>query len=429
MGIREKVKKLPQGPGVYIMKSKRGKAIYVGKASSLRKRAGSYFSKAVDLKTDSLLKNVEDIDYIECGSSEQALILEAALIKEKKPKYNISLRDNKSYPYIEITKEKFPRIFISRPKVNPVRSIKFKGEKNKTSNGVKNKNLLFGPYPQAKTLESALTLIRRVFPYRSCKRMPKEACLFFHLKLCPAPCIGKISLSAYKNNIQSICRILKGQRRELVSELTAKMKKSAAGKKFEEAASLRDKLLAIDSLYKGRPKVHEIIALKEILSLPVLPLYIEAIDISSLGRSDCVGSVAVFRDGVPDKNSYRRFRIRTARKRDDYDMIAEVIRRRYSRLIKENSPLPNLIIVDGGKGHLLRAHKESETLGVSIPLIGIAKKNEEIWTVSKKTPLTIPRSNPGLHLIQKARDEAHRFAHAYGLVCRKKRIVATTKNK
>ncbi len=402
--ISNGVKKLPLGPGVYIMKSKRGKVIYVGKASSLRKRVSSYFSKAVDSKTNSLLKAVDDIDYIRCESSEQALILEAALIKEKKPKYNISLRDNKSYPYIEITKEKFPRIFISRPKV-------------------KNKNLFFGPYPQVKTLESALTLIRRIFPYCSCKRMPKKACLFFHLKLCPAPCKGEISLSAYKNNIESICKILKGQRRELASELTAKMKKLAAGKKFEKAASLRDKLLAIDSLYEGKPKAHEIIALKEILNLPKLPLYIEAIDISSLGRSDCVGSVVVFRDGVPDKNSYRRFQIRTAKKRDDYDMIAEVMRRRYSRLIKERSCLPNLIIVDGGKGHLLRADKELEALGIFIPLIGIAKKNEEVWTVSKKTPVIISRSNSGLHLIQRARDEAHRFAHAYGLVHREKRTI------
>ncbi|NQT28120.1 MAG: GIY-YIG nuclease family protein [Candidatus Omnitrophica bacterium] len=404
MGIKEKVKKLPQGPGVYIMKSGKGKAIYVGKATSLRKRVSSYFSKVVDSKTDGLLKNIDDIDYIECESPEQALILEAALIKEKKPKYNISLRDNKSYPYIEITKEKFPRVFISRPKAN-------------------NKNFLFGPYPRAKTLESALTLIRKVFPYCSCKRMPKEACLFFHLKLCPAPCKGEISLSAYESNIQNICKILKGQRKELVSGLTAKMKKAAVAKKFEQAAFLRDKLLAIDNLYEGKPKVHEIIALKEILNLPRLPLHIEAIDISSLGTSDCVGSVVVFKDGVSDKNSYRRFQIRTVRKRDDYDMIAEVIRRRYSRLIKENFPLPNLIIVDGGKGHLLRADKELETLGVSIPLIGIAKKNEEIWTVSKKTPLVISRSNSGLHLIQRARDEAHRFAHVYGLVRRKKRIM------
>jgi len=410
MDVREKVKKLPQSPGVYIMKSKRGKAIYVGKASSLQKRVSSYFSKTVDSKTDRLIKNVDDIDYIECESAEQALILEAALIKEKKPKYNVSLRDNKSYPYIEITKEKFPRIFISRP-----RAI--------------NKSLLFGPYPQAKTLESALALIRRVFPYCSCKRMPKEACLFFHLKLCPAPCIGKISLSAYEDNIRSVRKILKGQRRELVIQLTAKMKKLAAEKKFEKAAFIRDKVLAIDNLYEGKPKDHEIIALKEILNLPKLPLYIEAIDISSLGRSDCVGAVVVFRDGVSDKNSYRRFQIRTARKRDDYDMIAEVIRRRYSRLMKENSFLPNLIIVDGGKGHLSRADKELRALGVSVPLIGIAKRNEEIWKVSKKTPVVISRSNPGLHLIQRARDEAHRFAHTYGLVRRRKRTVTRAKIK
>ena len=420
MDIREKVKKLPQVPGVYIMKSKGGTILYIGKASSLRKRAGSYFSKAVDLKTDSLLKNVGDIEYVECESPEQALILEAALIKEKKPKYNISLRDNKSYPYVEITKEKFPRVFISRPKA-------------------KNKNLFFGPYPQAKTLKSALTLIRRVFPYRSCKRMPKNACLFFHLKLCPAPCLAgeavplgiseatplgrKVSLCDYRTNMRNICKILKGERKELVRELTIKMKKLAAIKNFEAAVLLRDKLTAIDSLYKGKPKVHEIIALKEILGLTCLPLVIEAIDISSLGRCDCVGSVVVFRDGVSDKSSYRRFQIKTAKERDDYDMIAEVLRRRYSRLIKEKNSLPNLIIIDGGKGHLLRACKELEALRISIPMIGIAKKNEEIWTLLAKNPLSISKSNSGLRLIQKVRDEAHRFAHAYGLLRRRKRIL------
>jgi len=405
MDIKEKIKKLPLGPGVYIMKSKRGKVIYVGKATLLRKRVSSYFSKVVDSKTESLLKNISDIDYIECVSPAQALILEAALIKEKKPKYNISLRDNKSYPYIEITKEKFPRIFISRPKLQ-------------------NKSILFGPYPQAKTLKPALTLIRRVFPYRSCKRMPKSVCLFFHLKLCPAPCVEKLSNNSYKNTIKNICRILKGQRKELVKELTKKMQKASAEKNFEQATILRDKLLAIDSLYTGNPKVHEIISLKEILNLSKLPLYLEAVDISSLGRNDCVGSIVVFRDGISDKNSYRRFQIKTARARDDYDMIAEVIRRRYSRLKKEKSSFPDLIIVDGGKGHLLRADKELKLLGISIPLIGIAKRNEEIWMVTKKNPLVISRDNPGLHLIQKIRDEAHRFAHSYGLVRRKKRTMS-----
>jgi len=402
--IKEKVNELPLSPGVYIMKSKIGKVIYVGKATSLRKRVRSYFSKVVDTKTDSLLKNIEDIDYIECISPEQALILEAALIKEKKPKYNISLRDNKSYPYIEITNEEFPRILISRQKQQ-------------------NKNILFGPYPQAKILKPALTLIRRVFPYRSCRRMPKSVCLFFHLNLCPAPCIGNITPSVYKNTIKNICRILKGQRKELVKEVTTNMQKAAIEKRFEQATVLRDRLLAIDSLYTGNPKVHEIISLKEILKLTKLPLYVEAIDVSSLGNNDCVGSVVVFRDGVSDKNSYRRFQIKTARERDDYDMIAEIIRRRYRRLLKDKISLPDLVIVDGGKGHLLRAHKELELLGIFIPLIGIAKRNEEIWTIDKKVPLIVSRSNPGLHLIQKIRDEAHRFAHSYGLACRKKRVI------
>ena len=209
----------------------------------------------------------------------------------------------------------------------------------------------------------------------------------------------------------------------MVRELTAKMKKLAETKNFEKAASLRDKLLAIDSLYEGKPKVHEIIALKEALGLSHLPLLIEGVDVSSLGRCDCVGSIVVFRDGVPDKNSYRRFRIKTAKKRDDYDMIAEVLRRRYSRLKDDKSLLPNLIIIDGGKGHLLRADRELRALGISIPLIGIAKKNEEIWVPLAKTPLSISRGNPGMRLIQRVRDEAHRFAHAYGLLRRKKRTI------
>lgn len=201
------------------------------------------------------------------------------------------------------------------------------------------------------------------------------------------------------------------------------MRRLAAGKRFEEAASLRDKLLAIDNLYKGKPRTHELIALKEALGLAHLPLCIEAIDISSLGKSDSVGSVVAFRDGVPDKNNYRRFRIKTAKKRDDYDMITEVVRRRYSRLIREKRTLPDLIIIDGGKGHLLRTYKELAILGISIPLISIAKRNEEIWMPPAQAPLPITRDNPGLYLIQRVRDEAHRFAHTYGLLRRKKRIL------
>jgi excinuclease ABC subunit C len=403
MDIKKKLKKLPNRCGVYIMKSKNKKVLYIGKASSLKSRVSSYFSGNYKKRNDMLVNNIASIDYVECQTQEQALILEAALIKEKKPKYNIALRDNKSYPYLAVTKEKFPRIFICRPKG-------------------KGKNILFGPYPVASILRPALAAMREVFGYRSCKTMPKSACLFFHLKLCPAPCIGKISFSAYKVNIESICRLLKGQRRELTRTLKAKMRKLAKEKHFEQAASLRDRLKAIDNLYKGKPKTHEMISAKLTFGLPAIPLNIEAIDISSLGNSDSVGSVVVFRDGVPDKSSYRRFKIRETEGMDDYAMMAEVVRRRYSRLKKEKRAFPDLIIIDGGKGHLMRSYKVLKSLGISIPIISIAKQNEEIWLPFKRNPLRISRSQPCLHLIQRIRDEAHRFAHAYGLIRRKKRI-------
>lgn len=400
MDIKEKVKKFPLGPGVYIMKSARGKVLYVGKASSLRKRVSSYFVSRNFPKTEALLENVFDIDYIECDSPQQALILEAALIKENKPKYNISLRDSKSYPFVEVTDEEFPRIFMSRPRV--------KG-------GLK----LFGPYTDAKTLKSALTLIRRIFPFRSCRKMPKKPCLFFHLKLCPAPCAGKVSRKDYKAVVVSICKILKGQRKELIKSLRVKMKNLASQKNFEQAAKVRDKLLALEGLYKGRPKEHEIISLKEILNLSRLPLAIEAVDISSLGPNEAVGSLVTFRDGAPDKNNYRRFLIREVKGVDDYAMAAEVVRRRYRRLIREKTKFPDLLIIDGGKGHALKAYNELKALGVSAQVIGIAKRNEEVWFPNRKEPLIIPKDSPCLHLIQRVRDEAHRFAHAYLLYRRR----------
>lgn len=408
MDIREKVKKIPAVAGVYIMKSKRGEVLYVGKASSLKKRINSYFSNRGSVKIDNLLEKVANIDYIECNSPEQALILEAALIKEKKPKYNIALRDNKSYPYLEITREKFPRLTISRPRV-------------------KTKNILIGPYPRVKVLKDALSLIRKIFPYRSCKTMSKNACLFFHLKLCPAPCIKKISSRSYKNNVESICKILRGERKKLVNGLKNKMNKLAAKRNFEEAAKIRDKLLAIEGLYEGKPKEHELISLKEMLGLPALPLVIEAIDISSLGSSNSVGSLVTFKDGIPDKNNYRRFLIREIKSRDDYAMIAEVVRRRYSRLIREKKALPDLTIIDGGKAHAQRARKELDSLGLKIPIIGIAKRNEEIWFPHKEKPLIIPKDSPCLHLIQRVRDEAHRFAHAYQLIRRRKTLIGENK--
>lgn len=402
MDIKEKVKLAPDTFGVYIMKDIKGDVIYIGKAVSLKKRLSSYFSnKSLSIKTVSMLKEVADIEYITCNSEEQALILEAALIKERKPKYNIALRDDKSYPYVVITNEEFPRIFIARPKQ-------------------KSNNLLFGPYPKAKLLKAALRLIRGIFGYRSCKNLPKSACLFFHLNLCPAPCIKKISADEYKEIVENIIRILKGERKELIEKLEEKMKQFAERQEFEEAQKIRDKIFALYNLYQGISFKHQLISLKEFLNLEKIPLVIEAIDISSLAGVCMGGSVVVFRDGMPDKSNYRRFRIKEVNKTDDYAAIAEVVRRRYSRLLAEGKRLPDLLIIDGGKGHLEKAKSELDKLNLKIPVIAISKGEEKIWLPDSSQPLNLSRNNPALQLIQRLRDEAHRFAHKYHLIMRRK---------
>jgi excinuclease ABC subunit C len=416
MDIREKIKTLPLSCGVYIMKSQEGEVLYVGKATSLRKRVSSYFSRQVSLKTGLLVSHIADIEYIECGNEEQALILEAALIKEKKPKYNISLRDDKSYPYVEITNEEFPRIYITRKRTNK-------------------KSTFLGPYPQVNVVKSVLNILRKIFPYCSCRCFNpltgtsphrgsrKSKCLFFHLKLCPAPCAGEISSQEYKENIKAIIRVFKGEREELIGYLRKKMEKLSSENKFEEAAQLRDKLNALINLYQGRNLTHELISLKEALDLPSTPLYIEAMDISSLSGREATGSVVVFRNAVPDKNSYRRYRIKHVSGIDDYACIAEVTQRRYARLSLEKRKMPDLLIIDGGLGHVQTAKKELDKLNLKIPVIGIAKRNEEIWFPESKSPLVIPKTRPCLHLIQRIRDEAHRFARKYHLLLRKKRMV------
>ena len=404
MDIKERIKKLPLSSGVYIMKSQHNEVLYIGKASSLRKRVNSHFVLRKGMQTHSFLNKVAEVSFITCDTPQQALILEAALIKEKKPKHNIALRDSKSYPYIEITNEDFPRVFISRPKKN-------------------SKNFIFGPYPQTKVLKSALLLMRNIFPYRSCKNMGKTSCLFFHLNMCLGPCVGKVSVIEYRQNIKNIREILTGRRKQVIEGLKIKMRRAAKNLQFEQAKNFRDKLLAVDILYKGKPRTHEIIFLKEALKLPSFPLVIEAVDISSLGRDNSVGSVVVFNEGLPDKSSYRRFRIKKANSQDDYAMIAEVLKRRYLRMSQEKRVFPDLLIIDGGRGHLSTALKVLNSLGVSVPVISIAKENEEIWLPQCKCPLVFSRSNSSLHLIQRIRDEAHRFAGQYQKFLHEKKLL------
>ena len=403
--LRDKAKTLPLTAGVYIMKSRSGEVLYVGKALCLRKRVASYFAVNRPPKTEALMRNTADIEYVECSGEAQALLLEAALIKERQPKYNIDLKDDKSYPYVEITQEKFPRLRLVRPRGKI---------------GAR----LFGPYASAQLVRSALELIRKVFPYCSCRRMPDRPCLYYHLGLCPAPCQGKISGREYRANIANIRRILRGERLVLVKKFEEKMKRLAGANDFEQAAAVRDKLVALNELYGGRIQVHELVDLKNMLDLPCVPLEVEAVDISNISGTLAVGSLVVFRQGVPDKSSYRRFRVKNVSGADDFAMIEEVVRRRYQRLKAESQRFPDLLMVDGGQGQVRKAKSVLDRLGVSMPLVGLAKRNEELWLPGSSVALVISGDRSGLHFLQRVRDEAHRFAHSYHLLLRRKKLKA-----
>jgi excinuclease ABC subunit C len=417
MAIKEKLKDLPDGPGVYVFKDERGKALYVGKATSLKKRVSSYFRKSpyYSPKAEALILNVKDLEYIRTPSEAQALLLEANLIKENQPRYNVEFRDDKSFPKVKITNEDFSAIFICRPKR-------------------KNKARYFGPYTNAKLLRQALRAIRRVFPFRSCRTMPKSVCLNYYLNLCPAPCIGKINRRDYREIIEKICLFLEGKLEELIKDLSIKMEKEAKEKNFERATKLRDQIKALSSLIEsclpagqtGEWQVgskQELEELKKRLNLPNLPRRIEAFDISNIFGKEAVGSMVWFYDGKPNKNNFRRFRIKTVEEIDDYKMLAEVIQRRYRRVKKEKLPYPDLIIIDGGKGHLSVAKRELKRSGLSLPLMGIAKGEEQIYVVGKRTPLILPSTSAALHLLQRIRDEAHRFALAYHHILRRKKTL------
>ena len=403
MDIKKIVDTLPDSCGVYIMKAKGGKILYIGKATSIKKRVLSH-ARSSSAKAIILKNKVVDIEYMLCDTEEQALILEASLIKERKPQYNVSLRDDKSYPYVVITKDTCPRIYIRRlPKVND--------------------GMRFGPFTNVRLLKRALHLIRKIFPYCSCKK-PRKGCLYQHLKVCPElQAGGGFLVDEYKENIDNICKVLSGSRKELVEKLGARMQKFVLRQQFEEAAKLRDQLVALYTLYSGKRQVNELLILKEVLNLKKIPFIIEAIDISSLFGKEAVGSVVVFRDGLPDKSSYRRYRIKQVEGIDDYRMIQEVVKRRYGRATREGWVLPQLIIIDGGYAHVRGAAEELNNLKLDIFIIGIAKKNEEIWFPRKRKPLVLSKDNSALHLLQRIRDEAHRFAHAYHLLRRKKRIM------
>lgn len=401
MVTKEKIKSLPQSSGVYIMKGADGAVLYVGKAINLRKRVSSYFRAKPSLvgRISAMVQLVDDIDYIATSTEAEALIYENGLIKRLAPRYNVALKDGKSYPMIKLTTdEDFPRLVITREKKN-------------------DKADYYGPYANAKLLRQAVILLKQIFPLRSCAKMGKKVCLEFHIEQCLGPCAGNIDKAGYSEIVNELKLFLEGRRKELLDSISSGMREAAKSEDFETAIRFKSRLEALGTIradavsYRPAGEMDE---LKSILKISGKLETIEAFDVSNIMGEAAVGSMIYFKKGHPDKNEYRRFKIKTVSGIDDYSMIREIVRRRYSRLLEEKKEFPDLILIDGGRGHLSVACEELEKLGLTeLKVIGIAKEFEKIYVKGRKDPIILPKESKALHLLQRIRDEAHRFAISY----------------
>lgn len=525
------ITELPDQSGVYLIKNARDKIIYIGKAKSLKKRIRSYFNTTKDLKTRHLQSRIYDIETIITNNECEALLLENNLIKRWKPKYNINLKDGKTYPVIKLTAEDYPRVFRTR-------TITFDGSK------------YYGPFPRVNQIDLYLNLIDQLFPLRKCRgklKLRPNPCLNYHINRCSAPCCGKISREDYLKQVESVKLLLSGKTEKLVRELNAAMHQASGNLDFEKAGKYRDRIVAIEELaaeqkvvdfigeerdyigflsrdylacgvilqmrggklvgretflfedyspdselmlhfltkyYSNMEKLPGTIylpekidsklyteflarltgkkikilypqkgrntrlvamaqgaaleklsssennqrqllkALQKSLHLPAVPNKIEGFDIAHLGGRDTVASMVTFLHGLPHKSRYRQFRIRSLKgKIDDYQAIKEVIARRYSRLLNENQQKPDLILIDGGRGQLNAALSILSALGLSsIPVAGLAKREEQIFLPQNPEPLILEPSSPALRLLQRVRDESHRFATSRHRSMRDKKV-------
>ncbi|MEI7958018.1 MAG: excinuclease ABC subunit UvrC [Verrucomicrobiota bacterium] len=461
--LRKKLHDLPHKPGVYLMRDRLNRVIYVGKARDLRKRVSQYFmeskKRTADAKTRALLDSVWDLEWHTVRSEPEALLLEGKLIKEFRPKYNVSFRDDKRFLMVKVDMaEEWPRFRLAR----------FKREDNAR---------YFGPYADAGALRHTLHFMRKRFGILTfgrgapTERELKSSSFQVHLKL------TGLNPDQYRQKVEEACEFIAGQSKELLGELEEQMKKAAAKLDFERAAELRNMLddlratmaptrrftrFTRNTLPSTVVPEADLLALKDALQLTAPPRVMECFDISNISTTHIVASMVCFRDGVPDISSYRRYRIKTVAGQNDFASMAEVIRRRYSRILLEAreqttapdgetpggdlSPefsqeapaeavarlnrlgvcpvrLPDLVIVDGGKGQLSSACKELQRLGLNeLPIIGLAKEFEEIYRPSRPVPLLLPEDSGALRLLQRIRDEAHRFANGYHQLLMKRRI-------
>lgn len=412
---------LPTNPGVYFFEDKLGNVIYIGKAKNLKKRVASYFTSRGKLgsKTLSLVLEIAKVKTIKVESEIESLLLEANFIQKYMPKYNVKFADSKAYPLIRIKiKDKYPKVLIAR-KVEDKKSI------------------YFGPYPDVGAMKLVLKIARRIFPYQSVLNHPKKICLYNHLGLCPCPEVTDDK--NYKKNIRHLINFLKGDTKKVLKDLENEKKKFVKSEEFEKASDNQKKIDAIklitSSHYKPLDYVEnpnlssdlrniEIADLQKILQAHgvklLLPERIECFDISLISGKYATGSMVVFTNGEKDSSMYRRFKIRYAGKPSDFAMIEEVLRR---RLNHKEWELPNLFIVDGGKGQVSVATRALLEKKINVPVIGLAKR-EEIIVTSNLEEIKLPKDSKVLHLLQRIRDEAHRFAITYHRKLRSKSFLS-----
>lgn len=518
--LKEKLAILPDQPGCYLMKDKQGTVIYVGKAKVLKNRVRSYFTGSHDGKTLRLVGEIVDFEYIVTSSNLEALILELNLIKKYDPKYNIQLKDDKTYPFIKITAEKQPRLLI-------------------TPNVKKDKGKYFGPYPNAQSAHETKKLLDRMYPLRKCSNMPDKVCLYYHMGQCLAPCVKEVTEEQNKEIVDEIIKFLNGGHKEIRSELETKMYEASEKLEFERAKELRDQIAHIDAIMEKQKMIMSDLVDRDVFGYAVdkgwmcvqvffvrkgklierdvsmFPIYdepeegfltfigqfyensshfkpkeivvpgsidselverfleveatqpkrgkkkdlvelanknakialeekfylierdedrtvkaidnlgkqlgietpyrIEAFDNSNIQGTNPVSAMIAFIDGKPAKKEYRKYKIKTVQGPDDYESMREVVRRRYTRALKENLPLPDLIIIDGGKGHLAATSDVLENeLGLYIPMAGLVKddkhKTSHLIIGDPPEPVMLERNSQEFYLLQRIQDEVHRFA-------------------
>jgi len=433
--IREKIKTFPTGPGLYFMKAGGDTVLYIGKAKNLRSRVSSYFQPGSDLlstrgpKILEMINKVHTVDYLETKSEVDAVLQEARLVKDIHPPYNTHLVDDKTFPYLEITtRQDFPGVYITR----------------KPKTGV---SRLFGPFTGVKDLRAVLVVLQKIFKFRTCnleiraddaKRRFFRPCLLYSIKQCTAPCGARIEKGEYKQLIKDLIRFLQSKRSTVLRQLKRQMTESSSVMDYEAAAMYRDRIRLIERLddrgtVEGnvQPEVfapdpiEALAELQKILKLSDPIRIIEGFDIAHIGGAETVGALVRFIDGRPFKSGYRRYKIKTVKGIDDYACMAEVVRRRYKHALAGEELWPDLILIDGGLGHLHTVAQALEEMNAPVgALASIAKAKEDIFILGSNKPLKLTSTTPARKLLQYVRDEAHRFAQHYHHILRTKKVLS-----